>query len=256
VINKVIAAMAPPTTVNIDSLISALSNDKVIDAFTRALQPSLMLSIKAEFDKLSLEMASRDAKITALEKENNDLRNALAGHARHVEALEMYSRSDNLLVYGLPELFSEVASTVSDVGTNGGDLPTLAGEGALQSEATFVRFCRDALQVELSPNDISICHRLPKTPKMKHRPLVVKFTTCKARSAVLAAKKKLRSSNSHIYINEHLTKQTSSMFSTARAKVKDNLLAGAWTRNGRLMIKLPGGKILTVNDPSELTHYC
>ena len=140
---------------------------------------------------------------------------------RRIEMLEAFTREDNLVIHGLPELYSESARTSvqSTLGKNDG----MQNESVAQSEKAFIDFCQKVVHVEIHPDDISIYHQLKRpnstnSNKFLHRHLLVKFTYCKARSAVLAARSQLKGSN--IYINEHLTKTSADLFAAARKLVK------------------------------------
>jgi hypothetical protein len=259
--------MPPTTTINIDALIAALSNDKVVDAFGKMLQPMLQTMIdaafcgvRAEVDKLTTELHARDVRVAELEKDNVELRNQTANHEQQIDALEAYSRVDNLVVYGLPESYAEAGSSSSTAVKSAMDTDVdnalELDSGPKQSEKVFLDFCHDALHVDIQSSDIYICHRLRKSFKSQHRPLIVRFTNRKTRSLVLMQKKRLRETGMKIYVSEHLTKHTSALFATARNKVKEKRLAGAWTRNGQLFVKLnQTGAVRPVKSSVELSQY-
>ena len=59
-------------------------------------------------------------------------------------------------------------------------------------------------------------------------------------------------------IGEHLTRETSTMFTKARIVVKEKRLYGAWTRNGLLYIKLnesQESKIIKIVTTSDLDQF-
>jgi len=253
--------MPPKREINIDSFIAIFSNDRVIDAFTKALQPalsSLTTDIHKQLVNLSSEIAKRDNEIKDLKIENQRLKNVVQQHSVQIEALENYTRVDNIIVHGLPESF---ATTASSARNDVGDRADPTQEQQLQpqkedifaTEKIFTEFCRNKLHIAVSPSDISICHRLPSRNTTAPRPVIVRFANRKMKSRILAQRNELKGSN--IYMNEHLTKRTSDMFAKARKLVKDRVLLGAWTTNGRLTIKVQDGERVrtkTINHPDEL----
>ena len=95
-----------------------------------------------------------------LEKENLSLRTSLSQQTQQIDALEIHSRSSNLIVYGLAESYSE--STAS----SGQDVDEVVSinqphqETTIRSQSVFIQFCREKLNLEIRPDDIVNCHRL------------------------------------------------------------------------------------------------
>ena len=56
----------------------------------------------------------------------------------------------------------------------------------------------------------------------------------------------------HVYINEHLTQNTSKTFGRARALVRNHQLLQAWTYHGKVTVKQLDNQVKTINDLSEL----
>ena len=111
------------------------------------------------------------------------------------------------------------------------------------------------LKVKIKKHDIYICHRLRKSSPtdIRARPMIVRFSKRRTSSEVLAAKANLK--NSHIYVNEHLTKNAGKLFASARRRVKYKSLAGAWTRNGKLHVRLNDGKQMVISNQLELDQF-
>ena len=95
--------------------------------------------------------------------------------------------------------------------------------------------CRKKLNLdEIRPDDIVNCHRLQKSTAI-HRPMVIRFASQRVRAEILNELRRLYTQN--IYINEHLIRNVSGMFNSARKMLRDKLIAGAWTRGYRPYIK-------------------
>ena len=174
-----------------------------------------------------------------------------------MEDLEAYSRVDNVIVHGLKEAVAEVVPEANHDVTS---VPASGAESSATSEKIFLDFCRNKLQIDLHPTDISVAHRLAKPGGSRGpKPMIVRFSNRKAKQSVLAARTVLRNLEScrNIFINEHLTKTASALFEKARAAVKAQRVQRAWTWNGRVFVRtLPaaGGKSLLISDENDLSR--
>ena len=168
---------------NIDELSTAMRHPKVVDAYSKSLQPVLLLTIDEAFNtrlsvisdtktKLSDELRTRGHRILQLKQENQELRNTVLFNSKQIEALEPYSHVNNLLIYGLSETYAE--TTVKSITNQDGHNE---GESAMQLEINFVELCHNKLHVSIQPQDISICHRLSKSQNLKIRPMIVRFAS-------------------------------------------------------------------------------
>jgi len=231
---------------DVDTLIRALTDKRVMDVLQTAIENAVakaVSDIKGQLDE------QREL-ISALSAENDDLRH-------RIEDLESYSRIDNIIVHGLSESFAEtVAPQQSSTSTT--NVNTLATTSSASSEAQFIEFCTNTLNVKVLSSDISVAHRLPKARSATGpRPLIVRFTNRKIRSQILAARKLLRQNRSKVFINEHLTKHKSDLFAETRKLQKGKLIASCWTWNGNVYVKTlesKGSKIVMINNMSSLRN--
>lgn len=106
-------------------------------------------------------------------------------------------------------------------------------------ESTFIDFCNDSLGLRVTPQDISIIHRISASSKDTVRPIIVRFTNRRTRDAVYRARKLLKDHNhsSRVYISEHLTKVSAGLFYEARQLQRQNKLSSAWTQGGQVYVK-------------------
>ena len=94
------------------------------------------------------------------------------------DANEQYGRRDNISIFGLDESPDEDPyQVVLDVANKVG--------------------------VKIQKNDISVCHRVPS--RKGERPLIVKFVRGQKRFELISSKKKLRDSDSNVYLNDDIT---------------------------------------------------
>jgi hypothetical protein len=68
-------------------------------------------------------------------------------------------------------------------------------------------------------------------------PVIVRFTNRKARDAIYAARRKLKTHSDRIFINEDLVKSTAELFREARKLVKGKILFSAWTSGGTVFVR-------------------
>jgi len=245
--------MAPKPEISVDSLISAFSNDKVIESLSKVLQPLIQCAVDNAIEKLTHELKQRDVIIANLQKDNSELKAKLNSQSQYIEQIETYSKQENLIIQGLP---SNMAESVSAAQQSSGDDVHVAHESSATTESTFLKFCTDRLGINVKPMDISICHRLKKADNMQHPPIIVRFTNRKARQAVLDSRRMLRSSGggSRVFINEHLTRNANKMHATARKLVREGKLQQVWIHHGRVVVKSLDGRTKALSALSELDN--
>ena len=226
-----------------EDLIEAILDPRVVSALAAALSPLITTSIDAAIDKKIGELLTA---VRDLKRENNDLRkkqvedgqkiNVLVKlvdeQAIRLDNLENYSRSDNLVIRGLPEAtFAERATASTDTSH---DHPMAVSHQSVES--TLIDFCQNSLGVKLSSSDISVAHRIRSGPKDKVRPIIVRFTNRRSRDAVYRSRK-LLGPDQKIYISEQLTKNASNLFYEARQLRTQKRLSSAWTKGGQVFVK-------------------
>ena len=249
------------TTTLTDELVVALQDSKVVEALGKALAPLIALSINEALGKrleglektvrqLNEEKVCLHKRIDQAMTENQVLRDEKNELAKWLYDMEAYSRTENLIVKGLPE------STAAERATAGASLDQGVTESHGAVEETFIKFARKTLNVEVKPSYISIAHRLKSGPKDTVRPIIVRFTNRKIRNNVYYSKRQLKDSG--MYINEHLTKETSDLHFEARKLVKNKKLYSAWTNNGQLFVRVssdPSSRPQVVRTKADLARF-
>lgn len=231
-----------------EELIKAFHDDGVRSIIGALLDDKLKFLVD-KVDHLSKENDRKTAEIAELNM------NLAAAYAK-VEDLEAYTRRENLIITGLP-ISNAAEATKTPAGSD-----ERQTEHATETERAVLTLCQN-MNVPISSTDISVTHRLRKIPNIKGPPaVIVRFTNRKARDAVYAARKTLKSiqdtqlSYPHpVYINEDLTKQQSHLFSEARKLVKSKIISNTWTSQGHVYIKInPLAKPKLIQTASELPH--
>lgn len=246
---------------SVDSFLTILSNDKVIEALTKIFESIVHEAVAVQFielttklDEVAADIKLRDETIAKLNTENERLRKQIEQQANEVEQLEAYNRQDNLIIHGIPLQFAEVAQ-------NNMATPTAAASGVTENSTTteqsFLQLCHD-LELDVGPRDISACHRLKKKPDGAPPPIIVRFVSRKVRAAVLGARNKLRVRNSdpsrpsRVYINEHLTVVASNIFAAARSLVNHKQIKQAWSFSGRIYIRTLDDNVKLITKKADL----
>lgn len=251
-----------------ESLVLALSNKMVIEAFKSMLQPMfddirgiVEINVKnidantKRISQLDAENKQLSTRIDQLEKTLSSNINSLgkALFAR-VEHLDIRGRNSNLVIHGFKESYAEAstrnkhATTIVNTEDSdqeiilSGNLTATAsglhGKELINHLRSDIRdFIKLHLAIDLLDEDIITIHRMHST-KPGPRPVIMQLLNQKVRDTILSAKSKLHGkTSSPIYINEHLTKQASLVLSKARQLFKAKRVTGAWVRNGTVYIK-------------------
>lgn len=213
----------PPASC-VDDLITALRDDRVLEAIG-ALFENKLHSLLESVTELKRDNERLKANATKLQSQLDQ------ANAR-ITALDSYSRSDNLIITGLPfSTSAEVASVPHDNSA----LPATTNQA---TEKAVLQLCASLhLETPKTAADISVAHRLKKSSNSNLAPIVVRFTNRKARDAVYSARRSLKNRSDRIYINEDLTKPVAELFHEARKLVKIKKLFSSWTSGGSLFVK-------------------
>ena len=227
-----------PPKVKPDDFIDSLLDSRVVEALAKALAPLIKLTIEETVNKRFADLSSTIGEIkkengvlvertTRLSAVNRDLNERL-------DALEAYSRGDNLIIRGLFEQSAAERATSSPSRQD----RTVLNEGHRSVEEAVLKLCNESLGVKLTRGDISTAHRLKAGPKDKYRPVIVRFTNRRVRNMIYASKKELKNlTTERVYISEHLTKGAADLFFEARKQVREKTIFAAWTQNGFVHVR-------------------
>lgn len=236
------------------NLVTAVLDQKVLDALIKALTPVITTVIERCLDEKLKALLGDVTKVKALAEATEVRTTALEGALKkaneqitkmkaQIEDMDSYSKRDNLIIHGLKiQSFADAAS-VPAMGQQTQSTRPLDGNVASVSDAV-VELCQQQLGLNITLADISVAHRLGPSARPNSasaRPpssaVIVRFTSRRARDQVYAARKQLKVLRNSVYINEHLSSETSVLFKEARALVKGKMLHSAWTFNGHVYVK-------------------
>ena len=103
---------------------------------------------------------------------------------------------------------------------------------------------------KLNPEDISRSHRVGQPVNDgKPRPVLVKFTSYRARQKLFLKRSKLKGAkgvNANVYINEDLCKARADLAYKARTARRQKLIADTWVFDGEVFVKDSAGNVRTV----------
>jgi TolA-binding protein len=169
---------SPPASC-VDDLITALGDDRVLEAIG-ALFENKLHSLLESVTELKRDNERLKANATKLQSQLDQ------ANAR-ITALDSYSRSDNLIITGVPfSTSAEVASVPHD-----NSAPPATSNQA--TEKAVLQLCASLhTETPITAADISVAHRLKKSSSFNLAPIVVRFTNRKARDAVHFARRSLK----------------------------------------------------------------
>ena len=144
---------------------------------------------------------------------------------------EQYSRKSSFRIFGVPEEEKE------------------------QIEDVTVKVIKDELEIEMKKEEIDIVHRTGYSRNGKQHPILVKCLSHKAKSKVMAAKKKAKT----VKIHKDLAFGIKRMLMELVDRKQELELDSVWTIDGKVRYKFVGdSKIYTINsleDYLNLTSY-
>ena len=170
-----------------------------------------------------------------LKGQSNGIENQGKQEAEKLDAIEQYSRTQNLEIIGIPEKPGESTNdTVIEVAKS--------------------------VNIEITPEQISTSHRFPaKLKKYGNEslgappPIIVRFISRDVRNRLYANRKLLRGKKNHVFINENLTCYRKKLFWNAKQKAKLNQFHYFWTSNGNIFVrKCEESQTLMIKNEKEL----
>lgn len=167
-----------------------------------------------------------------LRQENEQLKQRVTQLENLADDAEQYSRRNCLRITQIPENADEVTDEI-------------------------VLKIADTIDVKLSPSEIDRSHRVGKPGVKRRRDIIVKLSTYRARERLYKNRSKLKDSEFRgVFINEDLTKLRGEILYEARKCVKAGSLKGAWSADGRILIKNNADKITRVMSVEHLKNFC
>ncbi|XP_020622633.1 uncharacterized protein LOC110060226 [Orbicella faveolata] len=185
--------------------------------------------------ELRVKLDAAKQKISLQRDELNELYDGL-------DNLEQYSRKNSLEIVGIPESIRENEGTVLKIA--------------------------NALDVQVKPDNIDICHRVKRK---KSSPIIVRFVSHKVKSSLYKQRVRLRNVQfadifpdataadrvqaSKIFINENLMAFRRELVGKANARKEELSLLGVWTIDSKVFVKTsPGGRPIRIYSEHDLNN--
>ena len=208
----------------LNAMVNALSHERVIHALRSAITNELkgeLINLKTLLEKKDEEFESLKTRVGELEYQHDEL--------------QQYSRRNSIRVSGLVETPNEDPAELS------------------------IDLFNNRMHLAIIPEEIDRAHRVGKMVEGKDRPLLVKFTSYRARRSVIGARRTLRDTGEDrpkVFINEDLTQKRATLLFKARTKKREKMIQDCWSYDGRIVILDNVSKIHTVINDEELTTHC
>ena len=218
---------------DIDDIIS-----KAVSAAVVAVKKELSGLLNSKLDSILKDLKAKDEIIVELQQENAERRRHVNHLIKKEDAVDTYSRVDNLVIQGLPSSYCETTKVGIDSEPGSMILANQDShfETSADSEALFIG-------INIQSTDIWACHRLPRSEKTS-TPLFL-FASLTVTSVLRYLEQELlRHSKRSIYINELLTKTASDVYAETRRHQEK--IQRTWTNGGPVIVKLISNKVRTV----------
>ena len=239
----------PLTTQNFAAnFANVLCDERVQHSILQLFEPMIALTIEEKFNtilkskldglfattqSLRDDLKVRDETINKLQSETIKLKQEISRMKKDNDSLEQFTRKDNLIISGIPASFAERVE---------GNESTR--ESSTDTTDKVIKLCKDHLNCEITPDDISTAHRLSGNASAQ---ILVRFVRRSVRDKVYNARFGLKGFNStrsareKVFINEDLSPFSRSIFSAAwKAKGRNGPIENVFTRNCQVFAKIAG----------------
>ena len=186
--------------------------------------------VEGVLDGLNEQVSKLEETNKQLSEENGLLRNRVEMLERKVDQAERYSRSNCLRISGINETASENTDNI------------------------VLKLAAD-IDTDIQLPEIERSHRLgnPRKARSKPRDIIVKFSSYRNREK----QRTLLKVRGHtgVFVNEDLTKFRSGPLYDARRLAKVNLVKGAWSSDGNVLVKDNDDKVHLVSVIGDLVQF-
>lgn len=188
-----------PTDTRSKKMENLSSNDKL------DLIISQNTTISGDIANINMKIDALTLSFNKLEQDVVNNTNQISINAEKIDALEQYTRRNNLRLHGIPENPNE------------------------NTDCIVVDFISNKLGITISLDEIERTHRVGQKRTAHPRAIIIKFGSYRKRSEVFYAKKALKGTG--LLITEDLTKQRQSLFAEKKQQVGNK---NTWTRDGKV----------------------
>lgn len=184
-------------------------------------------------------------KINGIERENEELKKKVEQLtiqnitlSKNMNNLEQYSRKDNVIINGIPQMQNE-------------------------NVYEWVKLVADKLDVTLYEYDISTAHRLPARGD-NIPPIVVRLNNRDKKSKLISSSRRIKLHGKDlnlnpavpIFVGEHLTLQSMAILKKANELKRKGLIFNAWCIDGKIFIRVNDkDAAVRIDEESQLDNF-
>lgn len=189
-------------------------SDLVIANLTPKINDIVRSSVEQAIGHLNQQVEKLTDDQTKFRQENAFLKSRLNRLESQVDEMEQYSRRNIIRVSGATELPNE------------------------NTDAIIMDLAKD-LGTDLILSDIDRCHRVGAFQAGRPRPIIVKFTSYRAREKLFSKRRELKNipRMSRVFMNEDLTYRRNQLMYEARQAVRSKHIISAWSSDGKLFVR-------------------
>lgn len=200
---------------------SAVNKLCTSESFITELTNSIFEKIREDIEK---ELESLQKKTNELEKVVQKQDDTIKMIVKQNERFEKWIRRNNIIVYGLEEMYDE---NILD---------------------RILQIFNTKMNLNVKNSDIGRCYRLGKPNAKKSRPVLVNFFNGCTRQIIFSNKKCLKGTK--YVIKEDLTKEQSTLFKMVIQKA--GKAGKVWTSSGTVFLKLADNNITKITSIDDL----
>ena len=152
-----------------------------------------------------------------------------------MDSQEQYSKVDNVVITGLKAL--SYAAVIDD--TEERDGPNEHESNSVQ--ARVLALFNTELKCNVKETDISAVHYLKR--KNGKKDIIVKFVSRQMKDDIMKKRGALRNRQPPVYINDHLTENSSKLAFQARQMKRQGRVLDTWTRNCKIFVKFRNNEL-------------
>lgn len=217
--------LPPATLQQMSELMKPSIHADILAEIRSDLKVLMKIAVSEAIDEKLADLKADNERLT---RENSALKKRVSTLEAQMDASEQYSRRNSLRISGIPE-------TVND------------------DTDQIVLHVAETVGVNISPSEIDRSHRLGRPGNRQIRDILVKFTSYRARERLMKNRRNLKTSELRgVFVNEDLTKVRSKLLFEARKCVKTKHLLGAWSSDGRILVKDKKGTVAVVTCEEDI----
>lgn len=228
---------------NEDLMIKLCENGKVIEVLRERVEKLCgdIFDLQQNNDRLQKEVADAKKREVKLISDLQEAKYLAQLVDSKVNDLALYSRRNNLRIYGIQE-----ESKRGD--SNRQEQPQL--ETSQECEQKVLQLFKAQLKLNIRREDIEAVHRLGRRQEGRKTPrgIIVRFVSRRTRDDVIFKRRNLRGTG--VVVVEDLT--PTAHFLLHKVK-EDPLCDQAWTKYGKVLMKTTRGKIVAIQSLAELS---